>query len=264
MALSLAIQFCFLLAAVHYFLSSSFYLARAFSEKKWLSVVALRFSMAGFTLHMGALGLHFYQVGYPFLTGRFESLQLLSLLLILAFLFLCFFYRFSATGFIFVPVVLCLFLLSFIENTSYQSLTLHLNTWAAIHMFFVFFAVAVFLISLFVSLLYLISEYRIRHKKWGGIFDRFPSLEILGRLHRKTIDLGFFLFTAGIFTGAGWSKSTTGYYVSGDSKQLGAFAIWIFLALFLNLRKSRGWVGRRGVVVSGVGLLALFLLFITI
>lgn len=138
------------------------------------------------------------------------------------------------------------------------------NPWALFHLIFMFLAVAVFVMSLGVGLLYLWRESRIKHKKTGGFPDRFPPLEIMHGIHYKALYTGFVLFTLGIIAGGGWSKVTHGVYVTDSAKQIFSFVLWLFFAVFLNLRAVRGWIGRRGVILSGIGLVGVLLLLFSL
>ncbi len=247
-----------------FYLAATFtYMLRVVFNKKILSGIALRVTLAGLLFHVFFLGLHFMRQGYPFLITSFDSFQLTSLGIILVFATLCLFYRFSVTGIILLPVSLVFFINSLTGVVDYRSLSPVLqNPWAFLHLTFVFLSLSIFSVAFVVGVIYLIQEYRIKHKQSGGILDRFPPLETLDQIHSKSLWTGFALFTVGIITGAGWSKSTLGLYVTNNTTQILSFGVWIFLALFLNLRIPKGWIGKRGILLSGLGLVALlFLLF---
>lgn len=238
------------------------YCLRSIFEKKILSAIALRIAIAGLMVHAVFLTRHLWAQGYPYLVAPFDTFQLVSFCVILAFVVLSFLYRFFAAGIILLPVGLLFNVLGLSTLVRYRAPG-HLleNPWAFVHLVFVFIGLAVFTVSFVVGIIYLIQEYRIKNKKTGGAFGRFPPLEILDHVHYRSLYIGFVFFTVGIITGGGWSKSTSGVYVTGDLKQLLSFAAWIFFALFLNLRVSRGWVGRRGILLSSIGFAAVFFLF---
>lgn len=252
----------FLVVVGFYILATVFYCLRSIFEKKILSAVALRITIAGLMIHAVFLARHLLGQEYPFLIAPFDTFQLVSLCVVFAFVLLSFLYRFFAAGLILLPAGLLFNILSLVHLVRYRAPGHFLeNPWAFVHLVFVFIGLAVFIISFIVGIIYLIQEYRIKHKKTGGLFERFPSLEILDHIHYRSLYTGFVFFTIGIITGGGWSKSMTGVYVTGNLKQLLSFAAWIFFALFLNLRVSRGWVGRRGILLSCIGFAAVFFLF---
>ena len=252
----------FLVVLGSYILATVLYCLRSIFEKKILSAIALRITVAGLIIHAVFLAHHLLEQKYPFLVSPFDAFQLVSFCVILAFVLLCFLYRFFAAGLILLPVGLVFNILSLAHLVRYRAPGHFLeNPWAFIHLVFVFIGLAVFMVSFIVGIIYLIQEYRIKHKKTGGLFERFPPLEILDHIHYRSLYIGFVFFTVGIITGGGWSKSTTGVYITGNLKQLLSFAAWIFFAFFLNLRVSRGWIGRRGILLSCIGFVAVLFLF---
>jgi len=252
----------FLIVLGIYLAATVLYCLRSIFSKKILSAIALRVTVIGLLIQLVVLILHLIGQGAPYLKSSFETYQVISASMVLIFVVLCFFYRFYATGIVVLPLALIFNILSLKTYVAYQ-LPGHFldNPWASVHLVFVFIAISVFLISFVVGLLYLIQENRIKNKKSGGVFDRFPSLEVLDHIHYRSLYIGFIFFTVGIITGGGWSKSITGFYVTNNLKQILSVSLWIFFGLFLFLRVSKGWIGRRGILLSCIGFAAVIFLF---
>lgn len=245
-----------------YVLATVSFCLRIIFDNKSFSINGLRATLAAFVLHAVVLGWHFSQQGYPFLRTNFETLQLTSGGIICMFLVLSIFYRFIMTGSILVPLALVFYVLSLTRLAQHQIPEHFLgNPWAFIHLVFIFLSMSIFFVGFVTGFLYLLQESRIKNKKVGGWMERFPSLEILERIHYRALYIGFIFFTVGMITGAGWSKSVTGAYVTQNVKQLVSIGAWIFFAIFLNLRVAHGWVGRKGILLSGIGFVAVIFLF---
>lgn len=258
-----SVSYGFLLVLGLYFTAILAYLFRVIFFKPGLSVLAFRLTVIGFATHLVVFIPHLLRQGYPYLVSSFENLQLISLMIIFIFILLCLFYKFSLTGVVMIPLSVIFYIRSLGARPSDgKILELVQNPWAFVHLTSIFMSMAVFMVSFIVGLIYIASELRIKNKKRGGIFDRFPSLETLDTVHYRALWIGFIIFTIGIITGAGWSKSTLGVYVSTNMQQLLSLAAWIFFAVFLNLRVPQGWIGRRGVVLSSVGFVALIILIV--
>lgn len=252
----------FLVVGVFYALSILLFCFRIIFDKALLSVSALRSVLAGFVLHLVFLATHLYGQGYPFLLGSFETFQIVSGCIVLAFLILSFFRRFLTTGIVLLPLASVFYILSLTRIVAYKYPGHFLeNPWAFVHLVFVFMAIAVFMVSFGTGIAYLWQEYRIKHKVVSGL-GRFPPLSAMDSIHYKALYIGFIFFTVGIITGGGWSKSTLGVYVSNNLKQMLSLAIWVFFAFFLNLRVARGWVGHKGILLSGIGFIAVLFLFL--
>lgn len=253
----------FFIVLIIYFLATLSFSFRLVFNQRSLTALALRITLVGFVLHLIFLVVHLISQGYPFLISRFDALQLTSLTIVFVFLLLCFFYKFSMTGIVILPVALVFYVVSLTLQADYRNLSAVLqNPWAFAHLLLIFMSLALFMVSFVVGILYLAAESRIKQKITGGFFERFPSLETLDRIHYRGLYIAFVFYTLGIFAGAGWSKSSLGVYVTNDLKELLSIGIWAFFALFLNLRVPQGWIGRKGIVLSSIGFLGLILLVV--
>lgn len=255
----------------HFAISSGFYLVfagyvvalltfclRLIFNREVHAIFGLRITIVAFLAHLFFLVWHLTGQAYPYFVSPFETFQLIAMALVLTFLVLSFFYHFLGTGVLFLPLALIFYGMSLTPEGTYQLPMVFLqNDWAFVHLLFIFIATALFLISLATGLLYLLQDFRIKSKKSGGFMDRFPPLEILDKIHYKSLYLAFFCFSLGIIAGAGWSKSVTGFYISTDFKQLTSFGLWIFFGIFLLHRAKRGSVGRFGILLVSMGIVAL-------
>ena len=94
--------------------------------------------------------------------------------------------------------------------------------------------------GVFISLLYLLLVWR--RPDLGRLL---PSADNLDRITYKTICLAFPLLTLMIAAGAYWANQTWGSYWSWDPKETWAAITWLVYALYLHMRITRGWRGRR-------------------
>ena len=72
----------------------------------------------------------------------------------------------------------------------------------------------------------------------------------------RSCALGFWLLTLGIATGAVWANSAWGSYWSWDPKETWSLVTWLFYAIAVHLRRTRGWREKRfaWLMVAGFGL----------
>lgn len=80
-----------------------------------------------------------------------------------------------------------------------------------------------------------------------------PGKSQLDEFLYKTSALGFWLLTLGIITGAVWANSAWGSYWSWDPKETWALVTWIFYAIAIHLRRTRGWRGKSFAWLSVAG-----------
>ena len=138
------------------------------------------------------------------------------------------------------------------------------SPWAIIHIVLSFLSFTIFCFSFIVGVLFLIQELQLKYKKFLKVFDFFPSLEKLDRLHYKALTLGFFILTLGIISGAIWAKAVKGVYFFDDPKQLWAIIAWLLYALFFQARFNSGWRGRRSVILSLIGFAVILFTFLEV
>jgi cytochrome c-type biogenesis protein CcsB len=102
--------------------------------------------------------------------------------------------------------------------------------------------------AIFVSLLYLLLLWRRE-----DLQRMLPSADELDRITYKTIAIAFPLLTLMIAAGAYWANRTWGSYWSWDPKETWAAITWLVYALYLHMRITRGWRGRRAAYFAIVG-----------
>lgn len=102
--------------------------------------------------------------------------------------------------------------------------------------------------GVFISLLYLLLLWR-----RPDLERLLPSTDNLDRITYKTICLAFPLLTLMIASGAYWANQTWGSYWSWDPKETWAAITWLVYALYLHMRVTRGWRGRRAAYFAVAG-----------
>ena len=104
------------------------------------------------------------------------------------------------------------------------------------------------LAGIFISLLYLLLLLR-----RPDLERLLPTTDKLDRITYRTISLAFPLLTVTIATGAYWANQTWGSYWSWDPKETWAAITWLVYALYLHMRITVGWRGRRAAYFAIAG-----------
>jgi len=102
--------------------------------------------------------------------------------------------------------------------------------------------------GIFISLLFLLLVWR-----RADLERLLPTAEQLDRFTYKTISVAFPLLTVTIATGAYWANQTWGSYWSWDPKETWAAITWLVYALYLHMRITVGWRGRRAAYFAIAG-----------
>jgi cytochrome c-type biogenesis protein CcsB len=102
--------------------------------------------------------------------------------------------------------------------------------------------------GIFISLLFLLLVWR-----RPDLERLLPTSGQLDRITYKTICVAFPLLTLTIATGAYWANQTWGSYWSWDPKETWAAITWLVYALYLHMRITVGWRGRRAAYFAIAG-----------
>lgn len=106
------------------------------------------------------------------------------------------------------------------------------------------------------GVLYLLQYRAIRKQKFGLVFRRLPSLDILDHMNYYAAAVGFALLTLAIVAGAVWSAQIYGS-IKIDPKVMVAILTWVVYGISLGGRHLISWQGPRMASSSVVGFLVI-------
>lgn len=86
--------------------------------------------------------------------------------------------------------------------------------------------------------------------------------ENLDNLSYRILGIGFPLLTIGILSGAVWANEAWGSYWSWDPKETWALATWLVFAIYLHLRISKGWRGKKPAILAALGFVTVWICFL--
>jgi cytochrome c-type biogenesis protein CcsB len=208
----------------------------------------------GFAVQTAALVVHFFQTGYPGFTQFREALSFYTWLMVAGYLLVQMKYRLTVLGSIIAPLALLMTLAAFAFGSGSEELPPGLKTyWLPVHVTLAFLGNAVFALAFGVSLIYLLQEHYLKHKKMTSVMKLFPALESLDRLNYVLLVWGFPLMTLGILTGSIWAGSHWGNYWSWDPRQISSGMTWLFYGALLHGRVTAGLRGKKAALLTLVG-----------
>jgi cytochrome c-type biogenesis protein CcsB len=163
-------------------------------------------------------------------------------------------YRLTVLGGIVAPLAFLMCLAAFAFGSASTEIPSGLKTfWLPLHVTFAFLGNAVFALAFGVSLIYLMQERHLKHKKMTALLKRFPSLEALDKLNYVLLVWGFPLMTLGILTGSMWAGIHWGNYWSWEPRQISSGIAWLFYGGLLHGRVTAGLRGRKAALLTMVG-----------
>lgn len=108
-----------------------------------------------------------------------------------------------------------------------------------------------------VGLLYL---FKTRHTG-DAFYEELPEMKKLDNSNYLFISIGFVMLTLMIISGALWTKQVHGSYWAWDPLEVQALISWLVYAIWMHLRLTFGWRGKK---LAWYSLLALPVMVITI
>lgn len=254
----------FLIIALCLYLTATlFYLLSLMTGRKGLERLGPVSLLAGFAVHFISLVLRYFEAGYTPITNLHEALSFLSLCIAGFFLLLRRSYRVEILGSIIAPVLSILLIWALIFPVPIKPLPPVLKSyWLPIHTVFSFAGNAIFFISFFISLLYLIVERSIKKKRLLSLSAKLPSLETLDSINYTCMSYGFPFLTVGIISGSIWAGLAWGSHWSWDPKETWSLITWLWYAILLHNRLAIGWRGRRTAYMMIIGFLSMLFTFL--
>lgn len=99
------------------------------------------------------------------------------------------------------------------------------------------------------AVMYLLFHRALRKKKFGLIFQRFPSLDVLARMNRGAAGVGLIFMTVGIICGLIWAWEKVPLFWN-DPKIIGTIIVWFFYAFALLGHYGFKWSGRKIAILT--------------
>lgn len=84
----------------------------------------------------------------------------------------------------------------------------------------------------------------------------------LDNLSYRILGIGFPLLTIGILSGAVWANEAWGSYWSWDPKETWAFITWLIFAIYLHIRITKGWQGRKPAILASCGFFVVWICYL--
>lgn len=234
----------FFWAAVGLYVCSSLaYVSGFIFRKERLPALGGIFAALAFAAHTSAIALRWAVVGHPPVMWNYENAVAGSWLIMLFFLILVWRYRrMAAIGVACVPIALLMMGYGITSVPELEPLNVtHQSVWLYVHVIFAWFAYSSYVIAFGLSVLFLVREKR----EATGFYRRLPDLNALDLLSYRFVAFGFVMDAVMIAAGAIWANMVWGSYWSWDPIETWSLVSWLIYALYLHLRASMGWRGRR-------------------
>lgn len=239
-------------------LSSLLYLTAIFFHKDRLLKVAKYLAWTALLSQTVSIAVRWISIGHPPVYGIYEHVLLASWATVLVFLLVIrSFPRLEILGA--GPITFALLMIGYgiMSGTKHEALAAqYKSNWIWVHVGFGWLAYGAFTMSAVVAGAYLIKEKASRSKEIepDSFLSKLPELSALDDLILRFVALGFIGETGMIATGSIWASSLWGSYWSWEPLQTWSLASWLIYGIFIHLRVTMGWRGRRAAWLSLIAL----------
>ncbi len=241
-----------ILTLIFYILAAAMSIGYAFYRDKKLEIAALVGIILGVILQTGILLLFYKSSGiFPIFSLKYAIFMFAWALAVGAILVSVIFRGTTSIIGFSTPFVIILIIVFMLLKGSTKELSPIFNTDIfPIHVLLSITSYGLFALSFISSIMYILQETWLKHKRIIWITKWLPSLFILDDLAYKTLTIGFPFLTLGIITGALWADRIYGSYWNWDPKETWSLIIWFAYIFILHGRISLGWRGKKFAWVS--------------
>ena len=196
------------------------------------------------------------------LASVFEVFSALALAVIIIYLYIETVSGVKTTGIFIIPFVLLFqFFSSLFDPFNIEVHYLLTSKFFVLHVISAIVGYSAITISAIYGVLYLMLYHDIKSNKFGIIYNRLPSLEILHNMNYKSMMIAFIFITGAIILGSFWSSMSIGSYWNWDPKILTVLAIWIVFGAGMFIRK---WFGFSGKILAYLSLFGFLIMLFSL
>jgi ABC-type uncharacterized transport system permease subunit len=211
-------------------------------------------------LHLLYLTLRTSLLDHPPITTVYEIISLLSVSMIIAYLYLEIRTRIHNTGFF---ILILAFIFQTVSSLLIRDFTvipdyLHSKV-LGFHVSAAMLGYTGFSLAAVYGFLFLMLYHEIKSSRFGVIYSRLPNLETLETLSHRAAVFGFVTLSVAMTIGIFWLPRVFQDFSYLDPKLVGTIAVWILYAIGLIAKRRLGWQGRKTMILAMVGFAVVFL-----
>lgn len=255
----------FIISIVLYLISSVWSVGHIIKPDLFNKKVARWATVMGFLIHSGYLIFLGIRSNNIPITNVYESFVSLLWCVLFVFINIDYLYKLPSLDTFLMPLVTALSLWALSFDKSDMLITVSLQKfWLVAHIIPIFIGYAAFTISFSLSVMYLTQQRQLKHKIFGRLFNKLPSLEGIDMLIWKTISFGFPLLTLGLVFGTFWVKTQDilGEMWYLDPKVILGLATWLIYAALLHMRLVASFHGTKIALLTIAGFCFVLFTFI--
>jgi cytochrome c-type biogenesis protein CcsB len=250
----------FYMAVIIYAVSMVLYIIFFIGQKERFGKISTYILYGGFAAHTAALVLRGIASERVPLTNQYEFATSFAWGIVLLFIIFEKRYSFKAMGTFVMPLILLVIGYAAMQNKDIRPLMPALQSnWLVFHVATAVISYGAFGVACGVSLMYLIRD---RMGNDGFITRHVPELPQLDFISYRAVAAGYFFLTLVMITGAIWAEQAWSRYWAWDPKETWSFITWIIYSVYLHLRITRGWRGKKAALFAVIGFICVLFTYI--
>lgn len=208
--------------------------------------------LTGVGLHLLALGVYAGQHQVLPLIGVGPASSSLALLLVLVTLIAAEVYGVRSIDLLLLPMAIVLLAeAAWVGVEPAVRQTAFRGPWFVAHVGTTLLGYAALALASGAALMYVLQFRSLKRKSFGKVFQFFPSLDALDRVHRVGLGVGFAALTVGLVAGTSWTVTYGAEFDIANPEILFGLVTWSAYLGALLVRLPGGWRGRRAATVTG-------------
>jgi len=250
----------FYIAIGIYAVSMILYLVFFIGRKEKPGTIATYILYGGFLAHTVALVIRGIEAGRVPLTNQYEFATSFAWGIVLLFIIFEKKFNFKAMGTFVMPIILLVIGYAAMQSRDINPLMPALQSnWLVFHVATAVISYGAFGVACGVSVMYLIRD---KMGEDGFITKHVPDLKKLDFISYRAVAAGYFFLTLVMITGAIWAEQAWSRYWAWDPKETWSFITWIIYSIYLHLRITRGWRGRKAALFAVIGFICVLFTYI--
>lgn len=243
-----------LLLPIFYFFTFMVYAYDFFNEKKFVNDAKRIVLFISLILHVYYLIARTIEYNHPPITSKFEIFSIIAFSIAFSYFILELLTDIRGTGSFIILFSFVFQLVSsvFIEHNYIVPEVLR-NRLLGIHVINALLGYSGITMSAVYGILFLLLYKNLKSNKFGLVFNRLPSLEILEKLNFYSAIIGFVLLTFAIIIGVLWLPSAFPNFSYFDPKLIGTFIVWLVYGIGIARKLFGNLYGRKVILFSLIG-----------
>ncbi|MBE0476952.1 MAG: cytochrome c biogenesis protein CcsA [Coriobacteriia bacterium] len=208
-------------------------------------------SLSGLVPHALAIGVRWVRIGHGPYLGFYEVVSSMAFVSVAVLAALALRHRSLARlGVLVMPLAFLLIGGAMFAPKSELEITAKLASWwLTVHVAFAKLSYGAFTASFALALLYLLRERR-KAGRFAEFAVKLPPQAVVDDLSFKFAAAGFLFLGMMIAAGAIWANEAWGRYWNWDPIETWSLVAWVVYAVYLHLRLTMGWTGRKAAWVA--------------